>query len=216
MEYAWDFPAARDKKLLLNIKGSNRVIDIMEIGNLVPFRFNVSPRDSDFSPLITQQDNQRSRAVSLDVRADGYKQILRITNYVPEQSLYKPRYRSGSLSRQDTLSSAEAFEAVTEQVEISLSAVIDLAGIGISLVNKRLVEVVYATVDNLKFEYTESTTAQAINLSCGLQVDNQLHDALYPVILQPTPIPKDTSGVGALPTVQASVIWLKDQGSNIT
>ncbi|XP_006454344.1 hypothetical protein AGABI2DRAFT_114096 [Agaricus bisporus var. bisporus H97] len=196
MEYAWDFPAVREKKLILSMNGSNRVIDIMEIGNLVPFKFN---------------DNQRARAVSLDVRADGYKQILRITNYVPEQSLYKPRYRSNSLSRQDTVSSAEAFEAVTEQVEISLSAVVDLAGIGISLVDKRMVEVIYATIDDLKFEYTESTTAQAVNLSCHLQVDNQLHDALYPVIIQPTPIPEDTSGVGTLPTVQASVIWLKDK-----
>lgn len=96
---------------------------------------------------------------------------------------------------------------------MSLSVVIDLCGIGVSLVNKRMVEIIYATIDNLKFEYTDSTTARAINLSCGhLQVDNQLHDALYPVILQPTPIPKDASGVGALPTVQASTIWLKDQG----
>jgi vacuolar protein sorting-associated protein 13A/C len=148
------------------------------------------------------------------VRADGYKQILRITNYVPEQSLYKPRYRSNSLSRQDTISSAEAFEAVTEQVEISLSVVVDLAGIGISLVDKRMVEVIYTTIDDLKFEYTESTTAQAVNLSCCLQVDNQLHDALYPVILQPTLVSEDTRGVGSLPTVQASVIWLKDKGSN--
>ncbi|KXN90021.1 Vacuolar protein sorting-associated protein 13 [Leucoagaricus sp. SymC.cos] len=197
MEYAWDSPASRDKKLLLNIKDSSRIVDIMEIGNLVPFKFT---------------DNQRSRAVSLDVRADGYKQILRITNYDPDQSLYKPRSRSTSLSRQDTISSAEAFEAVTEEVEISLSVVIDLGGIGLSLVNKRMVEVVYATVDNLRFEYTDSTMAQAINLACGhLQIDNQLHDALYPVILQPTPIPKDVSGVGALPAIQTSIIWLKDQ-----
>jgi vacuolar protein sorting-associated protein 13A/C len=42
MEYAWDYPAARDKKLLFSINGSNRIIDIMEIGNLVPFRFLVS------------------------------------------------------------------------------------------------------------------------------------------------------------------------------
>ncbi|KAF9453814.1 vacuolar protein sorting-associated protein 13 [Macrolepiota fuliginosa MF-IS2] len=197
MDYAWDYPGVRDKKLLLTTNGSSRVVDIMEIGNLVPFKFT---------------DHQRSRAVSLDVRADGYKQILRITNYDPERSLYKPRYRSSSLSRQDTISGAEGFEAVTEQVEASLSVVIDLGGIGVSLVNKRMVEVIYATIDDLKFEYTDSTIAQAINLSCGhLQVDNQLHDALYPVIIQPTPIPRDASGVGALPTVQASVIWLKDQ-----
>lgn len=42
MEYAWDFPAVREKKLILSMNGSNRVIDIMEIGNLVPFKFNVN------------------------------------------------------------------------------------------------------------------------------------------------------------------------------
>ncbi len=103
---------------------------------------------------------------------------------------------------------------MTEQVETSLSVMVDLEGVGVSLINKRMVEVIYATIDNFNFEYTDSTIAQAINLTCGhLQIDNQLHEALYPVILQPTPIPKDTNAVGALPTVQASTIWLKDQGS---
>jgi vacuolar protein sorting-associated protein 13A/C len=41
MEYAWDFPAVRDKKLILGINGSDRIVDIMEIGNLVPFKFYV-------------------------------------------------------------------------------------------------------------------------------------------------------------------------------
>jgi vacuolar protein sorting-associated protein 13A/C len=78
-----------------------------------------------------------------------------------------------------------------------------------------MVEVVYILMDTLKFEYSDSAIAQAINLSCGaLQIDNQLHDALYPVILQPTPIVKENSGVAALPTVQGSVIWLKDRGQH--
>lgn len=90
---------------------------------------------------------------------------------------------------------------------------IDFAGIGVSLVNRKLVEVIYVSMDTLSLEYTDSPVAQTVNVSCGtLQVDNQLHDALFPVILQPTPIPKESTGVAALPTVQASVIWLKDQG----
>jgi vacuolar protein sorting-associated protein 13A/C len=39
--YAWDFPAAREKKLLLAINGSRRAVDILEIGDLVPFKFQV-------------------------------------------------------------------------------------------------------------------------------------------------------------------------------
>ncbi len=42
MSYAWDYPATRDKKLVLSIGNARRVIDILEIGNLIPFKFNVS------------------------------------------------------------------------------------------------------------------------------------------------------------------------------
>lgn len=153
--------------------------------------------------------------MSLDVRADGRKQVLRLTNYNPDRSLYKPRTQRSldSATRRDTISSsAEAFEAVTEDVVPSLTFKIEFAGIGISLINRRMVEVVFVSMDTLHFEYTNSAVAQAVNLSCGtLQVDNQLHDALFPVILQPTPIAQ-ASGVASLPTAQASVIWLKDQG----
>lgn len=41
MDYAWDLPAIRDKKLSLTINGITRLVDPMEIGNLVPFKFNV-------------------------------------------------------------------------------------------------------------------------------------------------------------------------------
>lgn len=41
MPYAWDYPAARDKKILLIISGARRVVDVMEIGDLVPFKFSV-------------------------------------------------------------------------------------------------------------------------------------------------------------------------------
>lgn len=151
----------------------------------------------------------------MDVRADGHKQVLRVTNYNVDRSVYKPRRRgTGGLARSDTaISSAEAFEAVTEEVLPTFTFDVDFAGIGLSLVNRSMVEVIYVSMNTLKFEYNDSPVAQAINISCGtLEIDNQLHDALYPVILQPTPIVKQSNGVAALPTVQGSVIWLKDQG----
>ena len=42
--YAWDYPAARDKKLILRVNDHRRAIDVMEIGDLVPFKFAVSVR----------------------------------------------------------------------------------------------------------------------------------------------------------------------------
>ena len=44
--YAWDFPAAREKELLLTIDGSRRLVDFLEIGDLVPFKFQVSEKHS--------------------------------------------------------------------------------------------------------------------------------------------------------------------------
>ncbi|KAH9835542.1 vacuolar protein sorting-associated protein 13 [Rhodofomes roseus] len=199
VDYAWDFPAARDKKIILVVNDSRRAIDIMEIGDLVPFRFN---------------DRQTVRAVSLDVRADGHKQVLRITNYNPAQSLYRPkRSNSVTLTRQDTMSSSQdGFEAVQEEVQPSLSVALDFEGIGVSLINRKMTEVVYVSANVLKFEYADSAVSQSVNMSCGsLQIDNQLHDALFPVLLQPTPISKESAGVASLPTIQGSTIWLKDQ-----
>ena len=90
---------------------------------------------------------------------------------------------------------------------------LDLEGIGLSLMSKKMLEVVYLSMNSLKFEYSSSPVAQAVNLSLGtLQIDNQLHDAIYPVLLQPTPIPKEASAVASPPTIQASAIWLNDQG----
>lgn len=42
MSYAWDYPAAREKKIYLSSNGHARKIDIMEIGNLPPLKVNTS------------------------------------------------------------------------------------------------------------------------------------------------------------------------------
>ncbi|KAI0756975.1 vacuolar protein sorting-associated protein 13 [Daedaleopsis nitida] len=201
LDYAWDTPAARDKRIVLSFHKSRREVDIMEIGDLVPFRFATE---------------HGTRIVSLDVRVDGPKQVLCISNYDAEYSLYKPRRRNtGSISRQDSMSlsqSQDAFEAVQETVSPVLTVALDLHGIGVSLTNKRMVEVVYLSLNILKFEYANNPVAQSVTLSCGsLQIDNQLHDALFPVVLQPTPVSQESKTVAALPTVQASVIWLNDE-----
>lgn len=110
-------------------------------------------------------------------------------------------------------SSQEAFEAIQEEVPYSLAFRIDFHGLGLSLINRNAVEVVYLSLNSLHAEYTNSPVAQAFNLACSsIQIDNQLHDALFPVVLQPTPLPKDASTVASLPTLQASIIWLKDEG----
>ncbi|KAI5124698.1 hypothetical protein M0805_004304 [Coniferiporia weirii] len=192
--YAWDFPAMGKKKIYLSCNKRSRKVDIMEIGVLPPLRHNLG-------------------ALSLDVRANGPTQLLSITSYREETSVYKPRRRAAS--RSDSMSTQE-FEAVQEEVSPSLVVEIDLKGLGISLMNKRLTEVVYFSIQTLRLEYSNSPVAQAVNLSFGtLQVDNQLHDAFFPVLLQPTPISKEARSLGALPTVQASVVVLNDRAHGV-
>jgi vacuolar protein sorting-associated protein 13A/C len=43
LPYAWDYPAAKGKKILLTVNGARREINIKEIGALMPFKFRVRP-----------------------------------------------------------------------------------------------------------------------------------------------------------------------------
>ncbi len=155
------------------------------------------------------------KALSLDVRADGQAQILSITNYREEESLYKlKRQDTGSLSRRSSIATTQGFEfeAVEENVPLSLIVKLEMKGLGVSLMSQKLVEVVYLSLRDLSIEYSSSSLLQSVTVSCGmLQVDNQLHDAQFPVVLQPTPMPKDLQMVAALPTAQASVILVNDK-----
>jgi vacuolar protein sorting-associated protein 13A/C len=151
----------------------------------------------------------------MDVRASGHQQVLRLSNYNEETSLYRPKLHSSTSSlRIDTVSNGtEGFEAITEDSQPSFLLDVVLEGIGVSLVNRSVIEVVYLSLENLKLDYSASSVAQSVDLSCGtLQIDNQLHDATFPVVLQPTPISSNVSNVAALPTVQLSLLWLNDQG----
>lgn len=127
--------------------------------------------------------------------------------------MYKLKRRNtGSLSRQDTLAS-DIFEAVTDEAAPNFSINLELHGIGLSLINKRMQETVYMSCAGLKFYYTDSDAANSVTLTCeSLQIDNQLHDAQYPIVLQPTPIPKQPNSVQNPPAIQASTIILKDKG----
>lgn len=128
--------------------------------------------------------------------------------------MYKPKLRRQStVSRNDTLTGLEAFETVAaEEIQASLTFTLDLEGVGLSLINKRAVELLYLSSTGIKIEYMDSVAAQTINVALqSIQLDNQLHDALFPVVLQPTPLPKNDRGaLTNLPAVQASLMVLKD------
>ncbi|CAG8707212.1 4974_t:CDS:2, partial [Acaulospora morrowiae] len=94
----------------------------------------------------------------------------------------------------------------------TLTFQIRLKGIGISVINKRMQELLYATMRGLEFKYSDSTLYQSINFTLKwLQIDNQLYGGLCPIILYPTVIPKDTKETEIHPAFQTSLIKAKDE-----
>lgn len=204
--FSWDYPSARSKKIRLAVAGNERDIDVMEIGILSPWK------------LSRQSPNTGATGVlSLDVRTEGQSQVLVITRYDPENSIYKPT--RPAVQRTDSVdgSNSIAFETIESQEKPDLTLEVKLEGVGLSVVNKNLQELMYISFRGLKLAYNNYATSYDTSLDCGwVQIDNQLFGGLYPIILYPTIQPKDSKELEARPTLQASMTILKDdrkQGS---
>lgn len=201
MPYAWDQPAARDKMIKVSAGGKERLLNIFEIGSQLPFRFPHA---------------RHNRVISIDVVAEGPTQAVYFSNYEEEESIFKlQRRNTETYSRAESIaSSREAeFEAQTVEVVTSFSFGISLEGIGISIVNKRMHELVYASFRGITAKYTDSTTNVQYDLGIKwIQIDNQLYGGIFPILLYPSVIPKDGKELEIHPSLQASAIILKDQG----
>ena len=155
--------------------------------------------------------------LSIDVRAEGPTQAIRFSNYAEDDSVFKIQRRSTEpLSRTESPSGSKgegAFEAVDVEVVTTFSFGVSLEGIGISLVTKKMQELIYASFRGVTAKYTDSSTNVAYDLGVKwIQVDNQLFGGLYPILLYPSVIPKDGKELEVHPSFQASVIVLKDEG----
>ena len=88
-----------------------------------------------------------------------------------------------------------------------------LEGVGISIVNKRMNEMIYVSFRGLELSFADSTTNQTLRAICKwIQVDNQLPGAVFPILLYPTDLSKDLKELEIRPNFQAFVVMLKDQG----
>ncbi len=205
MKYAWDYPALPDKLIKLMVGGRERNVNIMEIGSLLPFKFQ-------------NPDGRGTRVMSLDVRADGPTQTLVLSNYSESNSNFKLTRQNSNLSRTDTMSTMRdaGFEAVDVDTRIIWSFNLELEGVGISIINRNVQELAYVSFKGLEVHYTESDVTTAINLICKwIQIDNQLFGGLFPIVLYPTVLPKDGKDLEVHPTLQVSLIRLKDQSHGV-
>ncbi|KAM0749832.1 hypothetical protein T439DRAFT_348604 [Meredithblackwellia eburnea MCA 4105] len=206
LPYAWDQPAIPAKHLRIDVGGrEQQLIDVMEIGSQPPFRAKVG---------------SETRVLSIEVRAEGPAQVIRLSNYNEEDSVFKlQRRNTETLSRQNSvaLSRDGTFEAVEVKVESKFELHLGLEGIGISVVNKQMKEIVYASFRGLTASYEETTTS--FNYELGIkwiQVDNQLFGSLYPIILYPSVIPKTGKELDVHPCLTTTLTVLKDDSHGVT
>jgi vacuolar protein sorting-associated protein 13A/C len=198
MPYAWDFPAAKNKEIVLSANGKERHVKLAEIGNLIPFK------------LPPAQGQNRQKIIDLNVVAKGPTQTLELSNYKPSKSLYKQKSGTGSTS------TTGGFEVKDVDTGVTFKAQLRLAGIGISLVNRQLRELVYVTLRDIEFKYSDSALYQMVNLQVKwIQIDNQLYGGIFPIIFYPSVVPKTGKEMEAHPIFQTSITKVKDDSYGV-
>ena len=194
MPYAWDFPAAKKKELVIHAQGKERHVRLAEIGNLIPLR--LPGRDGD---VIT---------IDINVSAEGPTQTLVLSDYRPSKSLYKPKTNESHSS----VSTTHGFEAVDTDSGVTFRTQFRFAGVGVSLINSKLKELAYITFRDLELTYQESSLYQTLNLMLKwIQIDNQLYGGIFPIVLYPSVVQKTGQEMEVHPSLHTSIIRVKDE-----
>lgn len=199
MPYAWDYPAAKNKSLVLLCRGKERHIKLAEIGNLIPMKI----------PSI--EEHGPSKIIDLNISAEGPTQTLVLSNYKASKSMYRQQH---VLSSQASVSSG--FEVKDIKSDVNFKAQLRLGGIGISLINQKLKELVYFTFRDIEFKFSESKLYQTVDTTIKwIQVDNQLYGGIFPMLLYPSVVQKTGKEMEAHPIFHAKVTRVKDDSYGV-
>ena len=200
MPYAWDYPASKNKELVISSNGKERRVKLAEIGNLVPLK-------------IPGTQGKPAKIIDLNIAADGPTQTLVLSNYKPSKSLYKQKSQSAQASQG---SLASGFEVKEQQSDVTFKAQLRLAGIGLSLVNSSLKELLYFTLRDIELKYSDSKLYQTLNSTIKwIQIDNQLYGGIFPILLYPSVVPKTGKEMEAHPIFHAMVTRVKDDSYGV-
>ncbi|KAK2879530.1 hypothetical protein FQN49_000784 [Arthroderma sp. PD_2] len=198
MPYAWDYPAAKNKSLVLLCRGKERYIKLAEMGNLIPMK------------LPPTQDAPQ-KIVDIRIEAEGPTQTLVLSNFRPSRSIYRQQKPASSQTSVST-----GFEVKEVNSDVTFKAQLRLNGIGISLVNQNLKELVYITFREIDLKLSESKIYQTLNTTIKwIQVDNQLYGGIFPILLYPSVVPKTGKEMEAHPIFTATVTRVKDDSYGV-
>ena len=197
MPYAWDYPASKNKNLVLVANAKERTVKIAEIGQQIPMRVPPSPSQG------------RQTIIDIDVVAEGPMQVLVLSNWSQSQSLYK--VQTGKSSQ-----STVGFEVKEMDSDTTLKAELRLAGLGISLINQNMKELMYITFRDIELKYTESKVFQTINWTTKwIQIDNQLYGGIFPILLYPSVVPKTGKEMEAHPAFHTALTRVRDDSYGV-
>ncbi|KAI8450966.1 hypothetical protein BY996DRAFT_6432303 [Phakopsora pachyrhizi] len=213
--YAWDEPAAGPESLIRFILFSNieasgsstrslppyllRDVHVFEVGQLKPLR-----------------TYKRGHKLAFDVVVEGQAQVVVVSDYNEATNVWKVSERedsSGQIQRSDTYSSLgdAGFEAATVAPITSFTISVSLEGFGVSIIDSRLRELLYATLRGIDITFLESQLHREYGMIVRwIQLDNQLDNALFPILLKPTDLPKDPKEVDLRPNLQLQANIVKD------
>ncbi|KAJ5482720.1 hypothetical protein N7539_006166 [Penicillium diatomitis] len=199
MPYAWDYPATKNKSLVLTCQGKERHIRIAEIGNLIPMRIPPS-RPGEYQKII-----------DINIVAHGPTQTLVLSNFKPSKSLYKQQKGQSSQN-----SVTAGFEVKETNSDVTFKAQLRLGGIGISLINQKMKELLYMTFREIEIKFRESRVYQTLNTSIKwIQIDNQLYGGIFPMLLYPSVVPKTGKEMEAHPIFHAMITRVKDDSYGV-
>ncbi|KAK2755982.1 hypothetical protein FQN54_005779 [Arachnomyces sp. PD_36] len=199
MPYAWDYPAANSKNLILTCNGKERVIKLAEIGNLIPMR------------IPPAQGGGHQKIVDLHIAADGPTQTLVLSNFKASKSMYRQQQAPSSQS-----SLTSGFEVKDIKSDVTFKAQLRLGGIGISLINQNLKELLYLTFREIEIKLNESKLYQTLDTSIKwVQIDNQLYGGIFPILLYPSVVPKTGKEMEAHPIFHAMITRVKDDSYGV-
>ncbi|KAJ9257565.1 hypothetical protein DTO212C5_8850 [Paecilomyces variotii] len=198
MPYAWDYPAAKNKSLVLTCNGKERHVKLAEIGNLIPMRIPSGP-------------NGPQKIIDINIVADGPTQTLVLSNFKPSKSMYRQQSAQASQASVST-----GFEVKELSSDVNFKAQLRLGGIGISLINKNMKELLYLTFRDIELKLRESRLYQTLNAAIKwIQIDNQLYGGVFPILLYPSVVPKTGKEMEAHPIFHAMVTRVKDDSYGV-
>ncbi|KAI9272903.1 hypothetical protein BDA99DRAFT_569176 [Phascolomyces articulosus] len=216
MDYSWCMPVAHDKRIQLDVFGKKRDVNFQAIGTQMPIRYKRQAHQHRSGSITSRP------IMSIDVIARDSALVLVLSDFNPEISLYQPKSSSASVSASSRDGSSregslrDTFETVDVEHIINYSFELNLAGIGISIVNKRMQEMAYVTIRALDFKYTDSNLFQSVRTSIQwLQVDNQFHGSLHPILCFPSTLPKNITEQQTHPTFHMALDKIKDEAHGV-